>query len=85
MNFPKIKICSFKSLKVGQTVFAIGSPLGLENTMTKGIISGLRENFNNSGRDFIQIDASISEGSSGGAVFNDKAELIGIALTKLNK
>jgi len=71
-------ICKSSSLKVGQKVYAIGSPLGFENSMSEGIISGLR-NYDEMERNLIQITASISPGSSGGAVVNDKGELIGIS------
>ena len=77
-KFPSIKIGDSKTLTIGQRVYAIGSPLGFENTISEGIISGLR-NDDETGRDFIQITASISPGSSGGAVINDKGELIGIS------
>jgi hypothetical protein len=77
-KFPPIKIGNVKSLKIGQKVYAIGSPMGFENTISEGIISGLR-NYNESKRDFIQITTSISSGSSGGAVVNNKGELIGIS------
>ncbi|MBK7381579.1 MAG: tetratricopeptide repeat protein [Ignavibacteriales bacterium] len=77
-KFPSIKIGESKNLTIGQRVYAVGSPLGFENTISEGIISGLRS-YEESGKDFIQITASISPGSSGGAVVNDKGELIGIS------
>ena len=78
MKFPSIKIGVVQKINIGETVYAIGSPLGFENTISEGIISGLR-NDETTGRNFIQITASISPGSSGGAVVNDKGELIGIS------
>jgi len=57
---------------VGEDIFAIGSPKGLSNSLTKGTISGFRENRR------IQIDATIDHGSSGGPLFNMKGEVIGI-------
>ena len=77
-KFPAIKIGDSEKLSIGQRVYAIGSPLGYENTISEGIISGLRS-YEESERNFIQITASISPGSSGGAVVNDKGELIGIS------
>lgn len=77
-TFPSIPMADVANLKVGQRVYAIGSPLGLENSMSEGIISGLR-NVDELRRNFIQITASISPGSSGGAVVNSKGELIGIS------
>jgi Flp pilus assembly protein TadD len=76
--FHPIKIADISELKVGQRIYAIGSPLGLENTISEGIIGGLRY-FDELGREFIQITASISHGSSGGAVVNSRGELIGIS------
>ncbi len=72
-----IDIAETDDLKVGQRIYAIGSPLGYENTLSEGIISGFRT-FDNDIK-LIQITASISSGSSGGAVVNSKAELIGIS------
>ena len=77
-KFAAIKIGDSKSLNIGQRVYAIGSPMGLENSISEGIISGLRS-VDELKRNFIQITASISTGSSGGAVVNDKGELIGIS------
>ena len=77
-KFPAIKIGNIKNLKVGQRVYAIGSPMGFENTISEGIISGLRS-YDDANKNYIQITASISSGSSGGAVVNDKGELIGIS------
>lgn len=72
-------------LKVGDFVCAIGSPFGLQKTVTSGVISGLeRSNLGFEGleaggpQSFIQTDASINPGSSGGALVNMQGELIGI-------
>ncbi len=64
------------TLKIGQTVYAIGHPLGLQNTITRGIVSALNREMN--GANYIQTDASINPGNSGGPLFNEWAELIGI-------
>ena len=77
-RFSSIKIGNSKSLNIGQRVYAIGSPMGLENSISEGIVSGLRS-YDELKRNFIQISASISSGSSGGAVVNDKGELVGIS------
>lgn len=77
-KFPPLKIGKIKKLKVGQKVYAIGSPMGFENTISEGIISGLRS-YDELGKNYIQITASISSGSSGGAVVNSMGELIGIS------
>lgn len=62
---------------VGEKVFAIGSPLGLENSITEGIISGKRKQ---NGVLLLQTTAPISKGSSGGGLFDSKARFIGQTL-----
>ncbi len=64
-----------ESIRKGETVTAIGSPLGIKNTISQGVLSG---RVMNDGYDALQFTASISEGSSGGALFNEKGEVIGI-------
>lgn len=61
-----------KTPRTGEDIFAIGSPKGLSNSLTKGTISGFR------GNNRIQIDATIDHGSSGGPLFNLQGEVIGI-------
>src|SRR5260370_25162129 len=67
-------------LEVGDFVVAIGTPFGLQHTVTAGIVSALgRSGINPEGyEDFIQTDASINPGNSGGALVNLKGELVGI-------
>lgn len=77
-NYPLLKLGNPDEIKVGQKIYTIGSPMGLENTMSEGIISGLR-NLGDNDQNFIQFTASLSPGSSGGAVLNTKGELIGIS------
>ncbi len=62
-------------LRVGQRVYAIGAPEGLELTFTDGLISSLREF---EGSQYIQTSAAISSGSSGGGLFDSEGRLIGI-------
>lgn len=64
------------TITVGEDIIAIGNPAGLEGTVSKGIISGVR---NVEGMKFIQITAPISPGSSGGPVFNMAGKVIGVA------
>lgn len=58
-KFPSVKIGDSKSLNIGQRVYAIGSPMGLENSISEGIISGLRS-IDELKRNFIQMTASVS-------------------------
>ena len=78
-EFPYIPIGNSDNLQVGENVCVIGSPLGYENTLSCGIISGLGRIVKDDNNKFIQMTASIQRGSSGGAVINMKGELIGIS------
>ncbi|MDN3609147.1 DegQ family serine endoprotease [Vibrio ostreicida] len=79
-NLTEIKIADSDNLRVGDFTVAIGNPFGLGQTVTSGIVSALGrsglniENFEN----FIQTDAAINSGNSGGALVNLKGQLIGI-------
>jgi serine protease Do len=86
------KIGSTEKLKLGETVFAIGTPVGEEyfNTVTGGYISGLNrkmkvtvESNNDWVQDVLQIDVAINPGNSGGALFNFNGEVIGVTSMKL--
>lgn len=79
-GLPAIKLGDSSELRVGQTVLAIGNPFDVGQTVTSGIISALgRHGFGlNNYEDFIQTDAAINQGNSGGALVNLKGELIGI-------
>lgn len=63
-------------LQPGQTVFAIGNPLGLEQTLTEGVVSTRTRELD--GLTYIQIDAAINPGNSGGPLFNARGEVVGI-------
>ena len=78
-NLSVLKLGDSDALKVGQWVVAIGSPFGLEHTVTAGIVSA-KGRIIGSGPydDFIQTDASINPGNSGGPLINMKGEVIGI-------
>ncbi|MEW6001930.1 MAG: DegQ family serine endoprotease [Nitrospirota bacterium] len=79
-DLPTIKWGDSDRLRVGETVLAIGSPYGLSQTVTSGIVSAVgRANVGIADyEDFIQTDAAINPGNSGGALVNVKGELIGI-------
>ncbi len=70
-----VAVSSVNTVRVGQKVYAIGSPYGLENTLSEGIVSALREV---PGGTVIQTSAPISPGSSGGGLFDQFGNLIGI-------
>lgn len=82
-------IDQFSLVKVGQYAIAIGSPLGLKNSVTLGIISGLSREIDTSGTeqfaliDLIQTDAAISPGNSGGALVDAEGRVIGINVAYL--
>ena len=74
---PVATLVMSKELEVGQPVFAIGSPRGLEHTISRGIVSALREMKEEMGN-LVQTDAAISPGSSGGGLFDSEGRLAGI-------
>ena len=84
-EIPAIPLGSSTQLRVGDVVMAIGNPYGLAKTVTQGIVSATGRGsldlttFEN----FIQTDAAINEGNSGGPVFNETGELVGIAFQAL--
>lgn len=78
-NLPAIKVISSDDIKVGEWVLAIGHPLNLRATVTAGIVSAKARSLGANGVEaFIQTDAAINQGNSGGALVNVKGELIGI-------
>ena len=87
-DFSYAKIGNSKAMKVGDWVIAIGSPFGFEQTVTAGIISTTGRTFENRARydapdysylnDYLQTDAAINHGNSGGPLVNMNAEVVGI-------
>lgn len=83
----KANLGNSDSLKVGEVALAIGNPLGMQSTVTSGIISAVnREVKDNDGKTYtlIQTDAAINSGNSGGALVNSNGEVVGINSMKLN-
>lgn len=75
LDVSPVTLSTTKNLRVGQRVYAIGAPQGLELTLSEGLISSLRQY---EGAQYIQTSAAISPGSSGGGLFDDQGRLIGI-------
>lgn len=85
-NLPVIHMADPRRLRVGDVVLAIGNPLNLNQTVTMGIISALGRQLNNSSpEDFIQTDAAINLGNSGGALVNSNGDLVGINTLLIGK
>lgn len=78
-DFPAIPIGDSEALKVGEWVLAVGNPFNLGSTVTAGIVSAKARGLGaNTVESFIQTDAAINRGNSGGALVNVKGELVGI-------
>ncbi|MGA2549829.1 MAG: DegQ family serine endoprotease [Burkholderiaceae bacterium] len=76
-GLPKMQIGDSKQIRVGQWVLAIGSPFGLENTVTAGIVSAKSRDTGDY-LPFIQTDTAVNPGNSGGPLINMRGEVIGI-------
>jgi serine protease Do len=78
-NFPVARLGDSSALKVGEWVVAMGSPFGLDNTLTAGVVSAKGRQIGAGPYDnFIQTDASINPGNSGGPLVNLRGEVVGI-------
>lgn len=81
-RFLRVSLGESDALSVGDKVFAIGSPLGLERTVTEGILSTKTRQFQ--GALYLQTTTQINPGNSGGPLFNLKGEVVGVTNMKLN-
>jgi serine protease Do len=81
LKFQHVYLAKSNDQKEGDDVFAIGNPLGLERSVSQGIISTRNRNFN--GITFIQTTAEINPGNSGGPLFNMRGEVVGVTNMKL--
>jgi len=78
-NFPELKIGDVNRLKVGEPVLAIGSPFGFDYSASAGIVSAKSRNMSGeTSVPFIQADAALNPGTSGGPLFNQQGEVIGV-------
>lgn len=84
-NLPEAELGDSSALQIGELVVAIGNPLGYENTVTDGIVSGLNRQLTDyiDSATLIQTNATINSGNSGGALANSKGKVVGINSAKL--
>ena len=78
LNLPPIEIADSRRLKIGDVVLAIGNPYGIGQSVTMGIISATGREFNNPYSNYLQTDAAINFGNSGGALVDTYGRLVGI-------
>lgn len=85
-KMPTVIFGNSDKIRVGELSIAIGNPLGYDDTVTVGVVSGIDRSLTLDGRNFnlIQTDAAINPGNSGGALFNGKGEVIGINTVKIS-
>lgn len=75
-DFGYVTIQPAEELQIGEGVFAIGNPFGLERTLSEGVVATTQRNFD--GISYIQTTAAINPGNSGGPLFNSRGEVIGV-------
>ena len=78
-NFSEVEFADSDGVRVGEAVMAIGSPFGLVGSVSTGIVSGKSRTIENGGNNtFIQTDAAINMGNSGGPLFNKEGKVVGV-------
>jgi len=77
-DFPHVSFSRAANPRVGEAVIAIGNPFGLGTTATSGIVSAYGRNIGSAYVDFVQLDAAINQGNSGGPTFNAQGEVVGV-------
>jgi serine protease Do len=78
-NIEPLPLGDSDSLRVGQQIFAVGNPYGLEESVTRGIVSAKgRQTTSDSAIEYIQHDAAVNQGNSGGPLLNLRGEIVGI-------
>ena len=76
-NLPAVRFGPSNELKQGARVAVLGAPLGLEGSVTQGIVSAVEREAE--GKKYLQIDAALNEGNSGGPVIDEKGRVVGVA------
>jgi putative serine protease PepD len=74
---------SQEPVRPGESVVVVGAPLGLDSSVTTGVVSSASRKLDGSGEEFVQFDAAINPGNSGGPVINAAGQVVGIATAKL--
>src|SRR5260370_31041496 len=82
-DLPTVVLGNSNNVQVGEPVLAVGSPLGLQGTVTTGVISSMRDDPAGGGFKVIQTDASVNPGNSDGPLVNRAAEVLGIVTFKI--
>jgi S1-C subfamily serine protease len=82
-DLPFVELGNSNEVRSGERVVAIGSPRGLQGTVTTGVVSAVRDDPAGAGFKLIQTDASVNPGNSGGPLLNDRAQAIGVITSKL--
>ena len=82
ITFPYLPVADLASMKTGDDIYAIGAPKGMAYTLTKGSVSA-KERIVRS-KSYIQIDAAINEGNSGGPLLNDNGQVLGMNSLKMS-
>jgi len=82
-NLPAVHFAASSELKQGARVAVLGAPLGLEGSVTEGIVSAVQREAQ--GKKYLQIDAALNEGNSGGPVIDEHGRVVGVATAVVKK
>jgi S1-C subfamily serine protease len=78
VSYPSLKLGDSTKIRVGEKVIAVGNPLGLGISVTRGILSNIHQKIKNSPGEYIQTDTALNPGNSGGPLINSEGKVIGI-------
>ena len=82
VSFPVLEVADISAMKTGEDIYAIGAPKGMTYTLTKGLVSAKERVIAN--QTYIQIDAAINQGNSGGPLLNDAGQVLGMNTMKMS-